>query len=231
MAIINPLPSTITNGNPVDATPVQANFQQIVNNVNANAAPVAGNSAQTFDVATATVSTNAVPLAQMNTAVATAVPLAGGTMTGALILSADPTTALGAATKEYVDNAGVTSFNTRTGAVTLTSTDVSNALGYTPYNSSNPAGYTPSSSFGNSLTTNGYQHLPGGLIIQWGIGGSSVGETVNFPIPFPNACFMVTATPTGNNGSIPSVSTFTTTGFYWNPGNAGTAPCWIALGY
>jgi len=36
---------------------------------------------------------------------------------------------------------GVTSFNTRTGAITLTSGDVTGALGYTPYNSSNPAGY------------------------------------------------------------------------------------------
>jgi len=35
----------------------------------------------------------------------TKVPLAGGTMTGLLILSADPTAALGAATKEYVDAA------------------------------------------------------------------------------------------------------------------------------
>ena len=37
---------------------------------------------------------------------------------------------------------GVTSFNTRTGAVTLTSSDVTTALTYTPYDSTNPAGYT-----------------------------------------------------------------------------------------
>jgi predicted heme/steroid binding protein len=37
---------------------------------------------------------------------------------------------------------GVTSFNTRTGAITLTSGDVTGALGYTPYNATNPAGYT-----------------------------------------------------------------------------------------
>jgi hypothetical protein len=37
---------------------------------------------------------------------------------------------------------GVTSFNTRTGAITLISTDVTDALGYTPYNATNPAGYT-----------------------------------------------------------------------------------------
>jgi hypothetical protein len=40
--------------------------------------------------------------------------------------------------------AGVTSFNTRTGAITLTSGDVTGALGYTPYNSSNPNGYISS---------------------------------------------------------------------------------------
>jgi hypothetical protein len=37
---------------------------------------------------------------------------------------------------------GVTSFNTRTGAITLTSGDVTGALGFTPYNATNPAGYT-----------------------------------------------------------------------------------------
>lgn len=40
--------------------------------------------------------------------------------------------------------AGVTSFNTRTGAITLTSGDVTGALGYTPYNSTNPNGYISS---------------------------------------------------------------------------------------
>jgi len=37
---------------------------------------------------------------------------------------------------------GVSSFNTRTGAVTLTSSDVTTALTYTPYNATNPNGYT-----------------------------------------------------------------------------------------
>jgi hypothetical protein len=37
---------------------------------------------------------------------------------------------------------GVTSFNTRTGAITLTSGDVTTALGFTPYNATNPDGYT-----------------------------------------------------------------------------------------
>lgn len=49
---------------------------------------------------------------------------------------------------------GVTSFNTRTGAITLTSGDVTNALGYTPYNATNPNGYITSSGSisGNAAT-------------------------------------------------------------------------------
>lgn len=38
MPVINPLPNNILNGDPLDATAVMANFNQIVNNVNTNAA-------------------------------------------------------------------------------------------------------------------------------------------------------------------------------------------------
>jgi hypothetical protein len=59
---------------------------------------------------------------------------------GVLTLHSDPTTALGAATKQYVDNSissaisssGVLSFNTRTGSITLTNTDITTALTFTP---------------------------------------------------------------------------------------------------
>lgn len=43
-----------------------------------------------------------------------------------------------------VSAGGVTSFNTRTGAITLLSSDVTGALGFTPYNATNPAGYITS---------------------------------------------------------------------------------------
>jgi hypothetical protein len=46
--------------------------------------------------------------------------------------------------------AGVASFNSRTGTVTLNSGDVTSALGYTPYDSSNPSGYITNST--SSLT-------------------------------------------------------------------------------
>jgi hypothetical protein len=57
--------------------------------------------------------------------------LAGGTLTGPLTLQADPTTALGAATRQYVDAkfaagvSGVATFNGRTGAVVPISGDYS----------------------------------------------------------------------------------------------------------
>ena len=51
--------------------------------------------------------------------------------------------------------------------------------------------------FGNSLSNNGYQKLPSGLIIQWGvISGNVTTEitylSVAFPIAFPNEAFMIT---------------------------------------
>jgi hypothetical protein len=65
MSIISPLPYTIVNGSVIDANPVMADFNQIVNDVNSNAAALAGLSTQVFNVATATTSTEAVALAQL----------------------------------------------------------------------------------------------------------------------------------------------------------------------
>jgi hypothetical protein len=137
--------------------------------------------------------------AQVTTSLAPYAPLAGATFTGPVDLAADPTVALGAATKQYVDahtpaggasitvsdtapaspasgalwwdsvggqmyiwyvdpnssqwvaassqavgtagGGGVTSWNTRTGAVVLSSGDVTTALTFTPYNATNPSGY------------------------------------------------------------------------------------------
>ena len=64
MTIINPLTYNIANGQAVDATPLMADFNQIVSNVNANAAALAGSSSQVFNVANATTSTEAVALGQ-----------------------------------------------------------------------------------------------------------------------------------------------------------------------
>jgi hypothetical protein len=84
--------------------------------------------------------------------------------------------------------AGVTSFNTRTGAITLTSGDVTGALGYTPYNSTNPSGYITSYTETDTLatvvargsSTGGGRPITldnsgGGIFIKAGSGGWSMG--------------------------------------------------------
>lgn len=53
---------------------------------------------------------------------------------------------------------GVSSFNTRTGAISLTYADVTGALGFLPYNTTNPAGYVVENSspnFGGVVRGNG----------------------------------------------------------------------------
>jgi hypothetical protein len=52
-------------------------------------------------------------------------------------------------------SAGVTSFNTRTGAVSLTSGDVTAALGFTPYSATNPNGYTSNTGTVTNVTGTG----------------------------------------------------------------------------
>jgi hypothetical protein len=56
--------------------------------------------------------------------------------------------------------------------------------------------------FARSLTTNGYQMFPGGLILQWGQIPSIAGngnQTVTYSMAFPNACLSVVATAGATN--------------------------------
>jgi len=92
-------------------------------------AQTAATNAATSATAAATSATNAANSAAI---VAGALPLSGGTMTGALTLAADPLVALGAATKQYVDaRVGGTGFlpttgGTLTGFLTLNADPTSN---------------------------------------------------------------------------------------------------------
>ena len=108
--------------------------------------------------------------------------------------------------------------------------------------------------FANGLNTatNGYQKLPGGLIIQWGWSaippiqngiGSSVEQVVNFPITFPNICLSVNFTGTTDSGddgiealhgvllrekNKVIIRSYRVVGSYNSvPGST----CWIAIGY
>lgn len=73
--------------------------------------------------------------------------------------------------------AGVITFNTRSGAVTLNSSDVTGALGYTPYNSTNPNGYITSSALTPYITSataaSTYQPLDADLTSIAGLAGTS----------------------------------------------------------
>jgi hypothetical protein len=99
-------------------------------------------------------------------------------------------------------------------------------------------------SFRNSLKDtaiskpNGYQFLPGGLLIQWGQApatGVSANFTYDFPIPFPNQGFVIFSevtyalyigTDSYTQGTqIVSNSQFTITQDY------GNAQYWFAIGY
>ena len=65
--------------------------------------------------------------------------------TGVTLTQGQSTYVYGDGTNIYfADSAKVASFNGRVGTVSLTATDVTTALGYTPYNSTNPAGYLSS---------------------------------------------------------------------------------------
>lgn len=50
---------------------------------------------------------------------------------------------------------GVSSFNTRTGAVTLSSTDVTTALGFTPYDAANPSSYITTAGARSAISATG----------------------------------------------------------------------------
>ena len=65
-----------------------------------------------------------------------------------------------------------------------------------------------------SLGAAGYQRLPGGLIVQWGVTGSadvpvsnSGTWTATFPIAFPNAAFQVFGTPDSSGSGLFSLVT------------------------
>ncbi len=100
------------------------------------------------------------------------------------------------------------------------------------------------SDFAASKTTNGYQKLPSGVIVQWGQVTISVsGEvgqgtvTVTLPIAFPNACFSAVASTADrlSNTHVGASLNGTTTSFslgWINLTGSGTVSCgWVATGY
>lgn len=92
--------------------------------------------------------------------------------------------------------------------------------------------------------TNGYQKLPGGLILQWGVQQTPIGgsTTVTFPITFPSACNQFLVTPrfdTTGSALFPMVAragTLTTSSVVVYAQQVNQSPAvvgfdWLAIGY
>lgn len=104
-----------------------------------------------------------------------------------------------------------------------------------------PAGLSAFVGTNQSLAANGYQKLPGGLIIQWGKTGvlsdDAAATVVTFPIAFPNACLSVNLTADTYNSSAGyfAVKALAATTFsvQWSstPTSFSTAGYYIAIGY
>ncbi len=71
--------------------------------------------------------------------------------------------------------------------------------------------YWSDSRAAQSLVGSGYQKLPSGLYIQWGVATTaSSAHVVTFPIAFPNSCFVAIATPRNNPAVGTSLAVATT---------------------
>ena len=100
----------------------------------------------------------------------------GINVSGNAATATNATNATNATYATTAGNGGVTSVDSATAAVTLSSL----------------------AAFGRSLSQDGYQKLPGGLILQWGraeaaSAASSTATTVTFPLAFPSGCYIATA--------------------------------------
>jgi hypothetical protein len=93
-----------------------------------------------------------------------------------------------------------------------------------------------------NLTENGYQKLPGGLIVQWGevIESTTATDYKTFPIVFPNACLSATlsvnsSSPGGVGSNVGTViKIIDNTKFIWTAGGSyagGGVAYIIAIGY
>ena len=92
--------------------------------------------------------------------------------------------------------------------------------------------------FGSNLNTgvNGYQKLPGGLIIQWGEAAyreinSATGEIITLPVAFPNNFLQITATDAGLGADSIGISKINNSQFKFYGAYSNTVFRWIAIGY
>lgn len=92
--------------------------------------------------------------------------------------------------------------------------------------------------FGSSKVTNGYQRLPGGLIIQWQTAlFTNAGAVISFPIAYTTAVFSTQALHIGTTPSIPgsfsifSPSLTSFTGYSANAAGGPFSASVLSIGY
>ena len=146
----------------------------------------------------------------------------GINVSGNAATATNATNATNATYATTAGNGGVTSVDSATAAVTLSSL----------------------AAFARSLGSNGYQKLPGGLILQWGTlsgtGAHGSSYSLTFPIAFPSQCFAVGATvsqgvTTTTTAIFMPITSLSSTGLTVQYGaiNGGTYTYdyrWIAVG-
>jgi hypothetical protein len=84
-----------------------------------------------------------------------------------------------------------------------------------------------------SLASSGYQKLPSGLIIQWGLTSCSKDVFTSFPIAFPNALYSIVGMHRGGDNTanpVDSGSTATQFKFNWANTTSPVLQAWIAIG-
>lgn len=91
--------------------------------------------------------------------------------------------------------------------------------------------------FGSSLTTNGWQRLPSGLIVQWGSGTPTAGRlTQSLAVAFPANHLIAVATVNGGGNNVANIFSLSSTQivideFIASSGAAANGPItWIAIG-
>jgi hypothetical protein len=90
-------------------------------------------------------------------------------------------------------------------------------------------------------SSNGYQKLPGGLMIQWGVTSSlnsATSTSISFPTTFANSCLIVLLTPKNNSGVATTATGQAGTGNYstsafdlYNRTSVAHVFNWLAVGY
>lgn len=87
--------------------------------------------------------------------------------------------------------------------------------------------------FGKSLATNGYQKMPGGIIIQWGsLNLTSTMTNYNFPIAFPSAALqIIIADAGGGSATAVAANVVTPSQFAGIAAVNPTLSAYIAIGY